>query len=184
MSGEDFVDLSRLQSEGFARVNFIETLFTQWRSSVGVLNPSPLKTWPKCPPQAAQVISVLLPSGSGWKIRFVNCHTNFLKAKAKINIYVPRRMNKQVTYTHRAIYSSRQVLKEGRPTAAGVEFGRRLVKWRVTTSTIVNPFFIKLVIFPSASLPANHKHLIDNSTLQTCNKRQNSNTTNIINRGF
>jgi len=49
-----------------AGLNFIETLLTQWRSSVGVLNPSPLNTWPRCPPQAAQVISVLLPSGSGW----------------------------------------------------------------------------------------------------------------------
>lgn len=45
--------------------NLIETLLTQWRSSVGVLNPSPLNTWPKWPPHAAQVISVLLPSGSG-----------------------------------------------------------------------------------------------------------------------
>nr|GMC51117.1 hypothetical protein Iba_chr01cCG3220 [Ipomoea batatas]GMD83532.1 hypothetical protein Iba_chr14aCG6000 [Ipomoea batatas]GMD93451.1 hypothetical protein Iba_chr14fCG7570 [Ipomoea batatas] len=60
---------SRLQfhwsAEEFGGTNLIETLFTQWRSSVGVLNPSPLKTWPRCPPQAVQVISVLLPSGSG-----------------------------------------------------------------------------------------------------------------------
>lgn len=46
-------------------VNLTEMLLTQCRSSVGVLNPSPLNTWPRCPPQAAQVISVLLPSGSG-----------------------------------------------------------------------------------------------------------------------
>lgn len=52
----------RIQEAG---VNFIETLFTQWRSSVGVLKPSPLNTWPRCPPQAVHVISTLLPSGSG-----------------------------------------------------------------------------------------------------------------------
>jgi len=40
--------------------NFIDTLFTQCRSSVGVLNPSPLKTWPRCPPHAVQVISILV----------------------------------------------------------------------------------------------------------------------------
>lgn len=50
-------------------MNLIETLFTQWRSSVGVLKPSPLNTWPRCPPQAAQVISTLRPSGSG--VRFM-----------------------------------------------------------------------------------------------------------------
>lgn len=43
----------------------METLLTQWRSSVGVLKPSPLNTCPKCPPQDAHVISTLLPSGSG-----------------------------------------------------------------------------------------------------------------------
>jgi hypothetical protein len=46
-------------------MNLSEILLTQCRSSVGVLNPSPLKTCPKCPPQAAQVISIRLPSGSG-----------------------------------------------------------------------------------------------------------------------
>jgi hypothetical protein len=63
-------NLQILHSEGaeFAGANLMETLLTQWRSSVGVLNPSPLKTWPKCPPQAVHVISVLLPSGSGCKI--------------------------------------------------------------------------------------------------------------------
>jgi hypothetical protein len=33
----------------FAGVKFNETLFTQCRASVGVLKPSPLNTWPKCP---------------------------------------------------------------------------------------------------------------------------------------
>lgn len=55
---------SQEDSEALAGTNLTETLLTQCRSSVGVWNPSPLKTWPKCPPQAAQVISVLLPSGS------------------------------------------------------------------------------------------------------------------------
>ena len=36
------------------------TLFTQWRSSVGVGNPSPLNTWPKWPPQLLHKISVRL----------------------------------------------------------------------------------------------------------------------------
>ena len=58
------------EPEAFAGTNLTETLLTQCLSSVGVLNPSPLKTWPKCPPHAAHVISVLLPSGSGWKCVF------------------------------------------------------------------------------------------------------------------
>ncbi len=46
----------------FAGVKFNEILFTQCRASVGVLKPSPLNTWPKCPPHAVQVISTRLPS--------------------------------------------------------------------------------------------------------------------------
>ena len=38
--------------------NLSDTLFTQCLSSVGVLNPSPLKTWPRWPPQLLQTISV------------------------------------------------------------------------------------------------------------------------------
>jgi hypothetical protein len=38
--------------------NFKLTLFTQCRSSVGVLYPSPLNTWPRWPPQFAHTISV------------------------------------------------------------------------------------------------------------------------------
>lgn len=48
----------------FPGANLRETLLTQCRSSVGVGKPSPLKTCPRCPPQAAHVISILLPSGS------------------------------------------------------------------------------------------------------------------------
>jgi len=39
--------------------NFMLTLLTQCRSSVGVGYPSPLKTWPKWPPQFEHTISVL-----------------------------------------------------------------------------------------------------------------------------
>lgn len=66
-------------------INLTETLLTQWRSSVGVEKPSPLKTCPKCPPQAAHVISVLLPSGSGWKYN-ATAHTKSPKVLNKINI--------------------------------------------------------------------------------------------------
>ncbi|KAJ0917450.1 hypothetical protein HanRHA438_Chr05g0206091 [Helianthus annuus] len=51
-----------------SEVNLMEILLTQCLSSVGVLKPSPLNTWPKCPPQAVQVISVLLPSGSALRV--------------------------------------------------------------------------------------------------------------------
>lgn len=46
--------------------NLIEMLLTQWRSSVGVLKPSPLNTCPRWPPHAVQVISVRLPSASNY----------------------------------------------------------------------------------------------------------------------
>ena len=46
-----------------AGMNLREMLLTQCRVLVGVLNPSPLNICPKCPPQAAHVISVRLPSG-------------------------------------------------------------------------------------------------------------------------
>lgn len=39
-------------------LNLKLTLFTQCLSSVGVGYPSPLKTWPKCPPQLLQTISM------------------------------------------------------------------------------------------------------------------------------
>ena len=50
-----------------AGMNFKEMLLTQCLSFVGVGNPSPLKTWPKCPPHAAHVISIRYPSASTWK---------------------------------------------------------------------------------------------------------------------
>lgn len=56
---------SKNQSNYFSKFNEIE--FTQCLSSVGVLKPSPLNTCPRCPPQAVQVISTRLPSGSGWR---------------------------------------------------------------------------------------------------------------------
>lgn len=60
-------------------------LLTQCRSSVGVGNPSPLNTWPRCPPQAAHVISILLPSGSGWQWNTSNLSTSYkLKLLMKI----------------------------------------------------------------------------------------------------
>lgn len=57
--------LLHLEGSELAGVNLSEILFTQWRSSVGVRKPSPLNTCPRCPPQAAHVISTLIPSGSG-----------------------------------------------------------------------------------------------------------------------
>ena len=53
------------QASSEAGMNLREMLLTQCRVLVGVLNPSPLNICPKCPPQAAHVISVRLPSGSG-----------------------------------------------------------------------------------------------------------------------
>lgn len=73
-----YTTLLSLHSEEseFGALNFSDMLLTQCRSSVGVRNPSPLKTWPRCPPQAAHVISTLRPSGSGYTQRkplFVRC---------------------------------------------------------------------------------------------------------------
>lgn len=51
----------------------------------------------------------------------------------------------------KAINCSRKTLKESRPATARIEFGAWLIKWGSTACTVVYSFFVKLVIFPSAS---------------------------------
>lgn len=68
-----------------------------------------------------------------------------------------RRWCKEVT--HKAINCSRKTLKESRPATARIKFGTWLIKWGSAASTVVYSFFIKLVIFPSATRPAYHQLL-------------------------
>lgn len=131
----------------FPGMNLTETLLTQWRSSVGTLNPSPLNTWPKCPPHAAHVISVLLPSGSAWKSQINFHYNNSIPNLQLFQNITPETVS--ILNTYEAIDCSRKTLEESRPTTTRIKFGSRLVKRSSTASTIVNPFFIKLVILSS-----------------------------------
>ena len=127
-------------------------LLTQWRSSVGVLKPSPLNTWPKCPPQAAQVISVLLPSGSGWehKSHLLNyyCKHRWIGwREAWKRIHCWKIIQKGA---YRAIYGSRKTLVESWPATPRIELGSGFVKWGPTTSTFIYALSKKFVILTSA----------------------------------
>lgn len=49
--------------EDFSDTKFIETVLAQCRPAIGVRSTLASKTWPECQPQAACLISVVLPSG-------------------------------------------------------------------------------------------------------------------------
>lgn len=145
-----------------AGINLIETLLTQWRSSVGVLNPSPLKTWPKWPPQAAHVISVLLPSGSGWN-KIIKFQNSWWKNTFTAGNILQQELQLQHVYhyiapekTYKAIYGSRKTFVESWPPTSGIEFGNGLIKCRSTASAAVNPISIQLVVLPSSSRPVHY----------------------------
>lgn len=146
----------------FPGVNLSDTLLTQWRSSVGVRKPSPLKTWPRCPPQAAHVISILRPSGSACTrcpyMRYAGYHSKIAQEE-------PRRKR-----TYSSVYGPRESLVEGRPTAVGVEFGCRLVEGSSTSCTFVHALRKELVIFTSTRKPGRTEWL--SMSDRRVNKRQ------------
>lgn len=59
----------------------------------------------------------------------------------------------QTRGTHSTIYGSGESLVESRPATTRVEFSSGFIERCPTTTTVVDPISIKLVIFPSASQP-------------------------------
>ena len=107
------------------------------RHVLGVGKPSPLKTWPRCPPQAVQVISVRsMPQDlSVWRLTAPG-----MAAERDISRLCHHRL--ETTRSHTIV--------ERRPTTAALELGLALVQRSVASSARVHALLIVLVELASA----------------------------------
>jgi hypothetical protein len=101
---------------------------------LGVLNPSPLNTWPRWPPQAVQVISMRVTNIdlSSWRLTAPGIATSLSEYG------VERRKDAPVT------------VEESRPATAARELGGALVERGSTPSAGINPLFLVVFVFSSA----------------------------------
>lgn len=140
----------------FFYLNFKLMLFTQCLSSVGVSNFSPLNTWPRCPPQLAQQISVrtipivtsscLVSAPINKHIynheqkstRAIHCIYLGYYRKLCINIYIYIKCH----HINTMFFLPSRVLTCW-PPASTVKLCIRNIKWCITTGTMINTFCTK-----------------------------------------
>lgn len=66
--------------------------------------------------------------------------------------------NKESEEAYVTIYGTRKTFIERWPTTTRVKFGCGPVKWSSTSCTIVNTFFIELVILPCTWIPVEYSY--------------------------